>query len=74
MVLSVTITGDTFKGFFLQARNAQTHAWIGNFVDTTNIKTFTECSAATHADPKDKQKATLIWNAPSTGQGQVYFT
>ncbi|KAK0087952.1 hypothetical protein PV325_013614 [Microctonus aethiopoides] len=72
--ISVTIRGDVFKGFFLQARNANTHAWIGNFAQTPNTKTHDECSAVTHADPKDKQEATLIWNAPAHGGGQVYFT
>lgn len=70
----VSIRGDTFKGFFIQARDSRTHAWIGSFATTPNTKVFDECSAVTHADPKDKQEATLIWNSPPKGQGQVYFT
>ncbi|XP_057338754.1 putative defense protein 1 [Microplitis mediator] len=72
--ISVSIRGDTFKGFFIQARDSRTHAWIGSFAPTPNTKVFDECSAVTHADPKDKQEATLIWNSPAKGQGQVYFT
>ncbi|XP_034935817.1 putative defense protein 3 [Chelonus insularis] len=72
--ISVTINGDTFKGFFIQARDARTHQWIGSFAKTANTKPYDECSSVTHADAKDKQEATLIWNAPKEGQGQVYFT
>ncbi|XP_015121880.1 reelin domain-containing protein 1 [Diachasma alloeum] len=73
----VTVTlrgGSYFKGFFIQARDSKTHNWIGTFAHTPNTKVHDECSAVTHADPKEKEEAALIWNAPTTGQGQVYFT
>ncbi|XP_015590097.1 putative defense protein 3 [Cephus cinctus] len=72
--ITVTIGGDIFKGFFLQARNAHTGEWIGSWAQTPNTNTHPECSAVTHADPREKQQATLIWNAPHNSQGQVYFT
>ncbi|KAF7990949.1 hypothetical protein HCN44_000754 [Aphidius gifuensis] len=72
--IKVAIRGDTFKGFFIQARDAKTNEWLGRFAQTPNTKVHSECSAITHADPKDKKEATLVWNAPTTGQGQVYFT
>lgn len=73
--VTVTISGDIFKGFFIQARDATTDAWIGQWVETPNTKQHPECSAVTHADPRDKQHATLIWKAPDNVQGrQVYFT
>ncbi|KAJ8673475.1 hypothetical protein QAD02_004737 [Eretmocerus hayati] len=73
--ITVRIQGDTFKGFFIQARDAQTNQWIGTWAQTPNTKSYAECAAVTHADPKDKQLATLIWNAPTSGRsGKVYFT
>lgn len=72
--VSVKIVGDTFKGFFLQARDANTNEWIGSFSKTENTVAHSECSAITHADPRDKQQATLIWNAPLNARGHVYFT
>uniref|UniRef100_A0A1B0CE66 Reelin domain-containing protein n=1 Tax=Lutzomyia longipalpis TaxID=7200 RepID=A0A1B0CE66_LUTLO len=73
--IHVTISGgDVFRGFFIQARDAQTNEWIGEWQHSANTQTIPECSAITHADPKDKVQATLIWQAPSNKQGQVYFT
>ncbi|GAB0093533.1 putative defense protein 3 [Sergentomyia squamirostris] len=72
--ISVTISGsDVFRGFFIQARDAQTNEWIGEWQQSANTNSIPECSAITHGDPKDKVQATLVWKAPSK-QGQVYFT
>lgn len=72
---SVTIGGNvSFKGFFLQARDAGTNEWIGSWAQTPNTNTHPECSAVTHADPRDKEQATFIWNAPPNSRGRVYFT
>lgn len=71
----MTISGqDVFRGFFLQARDAQTNEWIGTWQESPNTKTIPECSSITHADPRDKTQATFIWRAPHNKQGQVYFT
>lgn len=70
---SVTITGASFKGFFLQARDSNTNEWIGSWAQTPNTKTHPECSAVTHADPREKEQATFIWDAPNA-RGNVYFT
>ena len=71
----MTITGqDVFRGFFFQARDAQTDEWIGNWQQSPNTKSIPECSSITHADPKDKTSATFIWQAPANKHGQVYFT
>ncbi|GLV40967.1 uncharacterized protein CBL_04491 [Carabus blaptoides fortunei] len=73
--VSVTISGDIFKGFFIQARDVATDAWLGEWIQTPNTKKHPECSAVTHADPRDKQHASLLWQAPRNVQpGQVYFT
>ncbi|XP_076673270.1 putative ferric-chelate reductase 1 [Andrena cerasifolii] len=72
--ITVSISGSTFKGFFLQARDPDTNSWIGSWAQTENTNTHPECSAVTHADPHVKQHATLIWNAPPNARGRVYFT
>lgn len=75
-IFTVTIQGaDTFKGFLIQARDAATNNWIGNWVESPNTKVHPECSAITHSDPKPKAQATLLWQAPANSRGgQVYFT
>lgn len=71
----VTISGEVFKGFFIQARDVATDGWLGEWIQTPNTKTHPECSAVTHADSRDKHAATLVWQAPKDAQpGQVYFT
>ncbi|XP_022903755.1 putative defense protein 3 [Onthophagus taurus] len=74
--ITVTIRGDEyFKGFFVQARDARTNEWIGEWVETPNVTIHPECSAITHADPKEKQQAVFLWRAPKNKQGgRVYFT
>ncbi|XP_045472969.1 putative defense protein 1 [Harmonia axyridis] len=74
--ITVTIQGrDTFKGFLIQARDAATNNWLGGWIQSPNTKVHPECSAITHADPKPKAQATLLWQAPSDSRGgQVYFT
>ncbi|XP_315224.5 putative defense protein 3 [Anopheles gambiae] len=74
--IQVSIHGqqDVFRGFFLQARDAQTNEWIGSWYETPNTKTIPECSSVTHADNRDKEQATFVWQAPKDRQGQVYFT
>lgn len=71
----VTLRGqEHFRGFFIQARDAETNEWIGSWQDSQNTKTIPECASITHADPKDKEGANLIWNAPQHKSGRVYFT
>ncbi|KAL0132070.1 hypothetical protein PUN28_000088 [Cardiocondyla obscurior] len=72
--VTVTIAGAPFKGFFLQARDSSTNEWIGSWTRTPNTNIHSECSAVTHADPRDKEQATFIWNAPANARGSVYFT
>ncbi|XP_063704140.1 putative defense protein 3 [Culicoides brevitarsis] len=73
--IELTISGhDVFRGFFFQARDANTNEWIGEFLPSANTKTIPECSSVTHADPKDKTQARLIWQAPKDKQGHVFFT
>lgn len=71
----VTVRGrEFFRGFFLQARDAETNEWIGSWQDSQNTKTIPECASITHGDPRDKEGANLIWNAPQHKSGRVYFT
>lgn len=75
-IIPVTIQGsEYFKGFFIQARDAASNEWIGKWVETPNTKIHPECSAITHGDPKPKQHAILVWEAPANSHGgRVYFT
>ena len=71
----MTIKGDTFRGFFLQARDVAQNKWVGTWEEAPNTKGLPECAAITHADNKDKLQATIIWTAPEDAPGgQVYFT
>ncbi|XP_031335328.1 reelin domain-containing protein 1 [Photinus pyralis] len=74
--VTVTIEGnENFKGFLIQARDVATNQWIGEWSEIPNTNVHPECSAITHADPEEKQKAVLTWHAPKdTEGGQVYFT
>ncbi|EDW39057.1 GL13879 [Drosophila persimilis] len=63
-----------FRGFFLQARDAHSNEWIGEWVQSENTKTIPECSAITHSDNRDKLGAKLLWKAPQNKRGNVYFT
>lgn len=80
-IFIVNITGNNeipgifFRGFFFQARDADTNEWIGSFQESENTNVLPECSSITHGDNKDKIAATLIWNAPEYKKGgRVYFT
>ncbi|XP_013190257.1 putative defense protein 3 [Amyelois transitella] len=73
--VTVTIEGsEPFKGFFIQARSIETDEWLGSWEEAPNTTIHPECSAITHADPRDKNRATLVWRAPPNTQGRVYFT
>uniref|UniRef100_A0A1A9WMI8 Reelin domain-containing protein n=1 Tax=Glossina brevipalpis TaxID=37001 RepID=A0A1A9WMI8_9MUSC len=65
---------ELFRGFFIQARDADTNDWIGEWIKSENTNTIPECSAITHGDNKDKLAAKLIWKAPQNKRGRVYFT
>ncbi|GLH10999.1 Putative defense protein 3 [Gryllus bimaculatus] len=77
--IAVTVDGGpynaTFRGFFLQARDAASNAWVGAWDPTPGTSPLPECAAITHGDNRDKLQATLVWSAPPDAPpGQVYFT
>ncbi|XP_034248088.1 putative defense protein 3 [Thrips palmi] len=74
--ITVTISGANLKGFFIQARDVASGGWLGSFKETTGaVNVLPECSAATHADNRDKVSVTLHWTAPrDAAPGQVFFT
>ncbi|XP_046963612.1 putative defense protein 3 [Vanessa cardui] len=73
--ITVTIEGaEPFKGFFIQARSVENDQWLGSWEETPNTTIHPECSAITHADPREKIKATIVWKAPHNSHGRVYFT
>lgn len=61
------------KGFFYQARDAETNEWIGTFEKNPDVKSYYECAAATHTGNEPKEAVTLLWHAPKDRAGQVYF-
>ncbi|KAJ8870575.1 hypothetical protein PR048_029598 [Dryococelus australis] len=74
-VVITSLDGTPFRGFFMQARDAATDEWLGEWETAENTNGLPECSSITHADNKDKLQATLIWTAPrDKGSGRVYFT
>ncbi|XP_059046044.1 putative defense protein 3 [Achroia grisella] len=73
--ITVTIEGaEPFKGFFIQARSVDRDEWLGSWEEAPNTTIHPECSSITHADPREKTRATLVWRAPPNAQGRVYFT
>ncbi|KOB76486.1 Neuropeptide receptor B3, partial [Operophtera brumata] len=72
--ITVTIEGsEPFKGFFIQARSADTNQWLGAWENAPNTTIHPECASITHGDPLDKVRATLLWRAPADSHGRVYF-
>ncbi|XP_049842240.1 reelin domain-containing protein 1 [Schistocerca gregaria] len=78
--ITVTIEGgrgEPFRGFFVQARDAATGAWLGTWEENPPYTNgLPECAAITHGDNRDKARVTLTWQAPRDAGdgGQVYFT
>jgi hypothetical protein len=62
-----------FKGFIVQALNAQTHQPIGHFISTPGMKPVEECSAITHTDSRPKKGVNLVWEAKVKEPGEVIF-
>lgn len=65
--------GANFKGFLVQALDAETHHPLGQFVTGNGMQLLKECSAVTHTDPKPKKAVNLVWEAPYDRSGQVIF-
>lgn len=65
--------GANFKGFIVQALDAESHTPIGQFVSGKGMQLLKECSAVTHTDPKPKKAVNLVWEAPYDRPGQVIF-
>lgn len=65
--------GANFKGFLVQALDAESHHPIGQFVVGKGMQMLKECSAVTHSDAKPKKAVNLVWEAPYDRSGQVIF-
>jgi len=63
----------SYKGFFIQARDQRTNEWVGTFEIGPDVKSYPECSAATHTNKEPKDSTTLVWHAPEDQEGKVYF-
>ncbi|KAK7501516.1 hypothetical protein BaRGS_00007320, partial [Batillaria attramentaria] len=72
-----SLTGDTFKGFLLQARSGDTP--VGMFTSAAGDNTQTlDCSdnsmsALTHTSGFSKTTLTVTWTAPQQSSGTVRF-
>jgi len=62
-----------FKGFLVQALDANNYEFIGEFMDGEGMQVMKECSAVTHSDAKPKNSANLIWQSPHDREGHVIF-
>ncbi|XP_072039608.1 putative defense protein 3 [Amphiura filiformis] len=76
--IEVTIYGELFQGFLLQARVKDTTTPIGQFTLIPYLLQPRDCNATsdsvTHKDPRDKPNGTtLTWTAPSHKFGDFYF-
>jgi len=65
--------GVNFRGFLVQALDAQTHEMIGDFLAGQGMQIMRECSAVTHGDHRPKRGANLVWLAPQDRSGEVLF-
>nr|KAG5705269.1 hypothetical protein BaRGS_010720 [Batillaria attramentaria] len=66
----------TFRGFFIQARNASSpdqNRRFGNFEEGSGSRTECNSGAATHAYASDRTSITLSWRAPPVPQGDFVF-
>lgn len=72
-----SLDGTTFKGFFVQGRNAIDDTIVGTFDETDEIQAIA-CfekphSGATHKNNTIKNSLALTWRAPAEFQGNVKF-
>lgn len=72
---SVTISGATFKGFFLYATKPGSNDMIGEFTANDKSKKLScgSASALTHANDNGKSSITVTWTAPDNFSGDVEF-
>ena len=74
--MSIELKGsETFKGFFLQARNSDDDI-IGSFETVTNDGKYVNCgnkpqTAVTHMNSNPKNSVKVKWTAPSDFEGSV---
>ncbi|KAH9389111.1 hypothetical protein TYRP_008465 [Tyrophagus putrescentiae] len=66
-------TNVSFKGLIVQAVDPESGKTIGSFAEGRGLKNIDSCSSVTHSDNRNKKSATLVWNAPKTGNGSVIF-
>ncbi|XP_006830986.1 PREDICTED: ferric-chelate reductase 1 [Chrysochloris asiatica] len=79
--IKVTLSGPSFKGFLLEARDAEdlSGPLIGSFtlIDSELTRSLTcedvEGSAVSHRNPSKKDSIEVYWNAPSSAPNHVQF-
>uniref|UniRef100_A0A1B0CAY5 Putative reeler n=1 Tax=Lutzomyia longipalpis TaxID=7200 RepID=A0A1B0CAY5_LUTLO len=71
--ITVTIDGDTFRGFYIRAFDEASREPSGTWKESTSLHAMDRCNAAIQADREDKESVELKWNSPPEGSGKVYF-
>jgi hypothetical protein len=68
-------SNNSFRGFFVQARNINNNEIVGSFVsrDHNVISCYSPSSTAIHRNPSAKENQMLIWKAPKHFSGYVRF-
>lgn len=57
----------------MQALDARTNEFIGEFITGEGMQAMKECSGVTHSNSKPKKSAQLLWQAPHDRSGEVKF-
>lgn len=79
--IEVTLSGPPFKGFLLEARNAEDLSGrpIGSFtLNDSEVSQLLTCediqgSAVSHTSPSKKTEIKVYWNAPSSAPNHIQF-
>ena len=76
---SVTLRGETFEGFLLQARvvDDASNSPVGTFSSPPRYTKLTRCQAVDdtliHSNETSQQEVAITWNAPTKRVGDVEF-
>ncbi|XP_016046077.1 ferric-chelate reductase 1 isoform X1 [Erinaceus europaeus] len=78
--IKVTLSGPPFKGFLLEARDAENLNGppIGSFTCDSQVSQLLTCenvqgSAVSHSSPSKKTEIKVYWHAPSTAPNHIQF-
>uniref|UniRef100_A0A1B0CE63 Reelin domain-containing protein n=1 Tax=Lutzomyia longipalpis TaxID=7200 RepID=A0A1B0CE63_LUTLO len=67
---TMTIDGDTFRGFYIRAFDETTKEPLGTWNGSTSVRAMDRCFAAMQNDREDKESVELKWSSPLEGNGK----